>query len=109
MRLINIFETLKRESYEISYKELKEIIKTNSDVVLLDVRSPQEFIEGHLKNAINVPLYELCGSIENKMKCKENIIIAYCLSGKRSKMAVKKLKRMGFKNVYSLKDGIENI
>ncbi len=105
-----VLRNLKRgkENSEITFEELKKTIKNNENIILLDVRSPQEYKEGHLKNAINIPIYELCINMKKIAKNKSDIIIAYCLSGKRSKKAVKELKKCGFKNVYSLYGGIEN-
>jgi rhodanese-related sulfurtransferase len=96
----------KRETFEINYNEMNDIIKNNDNVIILDVRSPQEYEEGHINGAINLPLYELCQNIKYKIKNENDIIIAYCSSGIRSKRAVKELKKCGYKNSYSLKDGL---
>lgn len=91
---------------DISVEEMKKIIQNNK-VILLDVRSIQEFNEGHLNGAINIPLYDLNSStIEKIIKNKQDFIITYCSAGIRSKKAVKILKNMGYKNVYNLKEGV---
>ena len=58
-----MFRKLLRKIYRhkenISVKEMLEIIKTNTNVVLLDVRSTQEFEEGHINGSINIPVYDL--------------------------------------------------
>ncbi len=98
----------KRKTQDINFEEMKRIIKENKDVVLLDVRSRQEFKEGHLKNAINIPLYEIKKKAQIILKNKSCIIIVYCISGQRSKKAAIELQKSGFQNIYNLKNGIEN-
>lgn len=109
---MNITKILKRYRYsqkDININELKEIRQNNEKVILLDVRSPQEFNEGHLNGAINIPLYELetCGSC--KLNDKGRVIIVYCQSGIRSKKAIRILNKNGFKNLYHLKNGLDGI
>lgn len=97
----------KRESTEeISMVELKEMQQQNDNLVLLDVRSPQEYQEGHLKNSILIPNYELKEKAEKILPDKNVVIIAYCQSGNRSKKVVKILKGLGYEQVYSLIGGI---
>ena len=91
---------------DITIKELKNII-ANLDCILLDVRSPQEFKEGHLNGAINIPLCELEARVNYKLNNKSKIIIVYCQSGIRSKKALKILYKNGFKNLYNLKGGLD--
>lgn len=93
----------------IDYKEALDIIKQSKDVKLVDVRSIQEYEEGHLNSAICIPLYELRKKISNIIQDKDCIIILYCTSGIRSLKAKKILENLGYKNVYNLKGGIEGI
>lgn len=74
-------------------------------VILLDVRSPQEFKEGHLNGAINVPLCEVKMKVPKIVTDKNKYIIAYCTSGIRSKKAQNILNSIGYKNVYNLASG----
>jgi len=96
------------ENKEISYKKLEEMIKQNVNAILLDVRSKQEFEEGHLEGAINIPLYELEKQIE-KLPDKSCTILIYCASGYRSKQAKEKLESLGYENVYHLKNGLDGM
>lgn len=96
------------ENKEISYKELKEFIK-NKEALLIDVRSNQEYEEGHINGAINIPSYNIKKEIEEKARNKEKIIILYCTSGARSRIAKNELEKLGYENVYNLKGGIDNI
>ena len=112
MSVKNIFNILKKNREnedDISIEELNEIRRTNTNAILLDVRSPQEYKEGYLNGAINIPLYELEICCDCKLKDKERIIVVYCQSGIRSKKAIKILKKNGFKNLYNLKGGLDGI
>ena len=95
----------KFNNFDINLEELNYISR-NKDAILLDVRSPQEYNEGHLINAINIPFYELNTKLKKITDNKDKIIIVYCLSGKRSKKSVKILNEYGYNNVYNLKGGI---
>lgn len=109
---MNITKILKRYRYspkDININELKEISQNSEKVILLDVRSPQEFNEGHLNGAINIPLYELETCCSCKLKDKDRVIIVYCQSGVRSKKAIRILNKNGFKNLYHLKNGLDGI
>lgn len=64
------------------------------DVSIVDVRTPEEFTEGHFPNAINIPLEQVAQRIEEFRKMKKPII-AYCKSGNRSGIAVSVLKQHG--------------
>lgn len=59
--------------------------------------------------AINIPLYKLLECYEYKLKDKNKIIVIYCQSGIRSKKAIKILFKKGFKNLYNLKGGLDEI
>ncbi|MBE5819909.1 MAG: rhodanese-like domain-containing protein [Clostridiales bacterium] len=107
MKVIDVIKKIrKRYSEDITINESKMIINKNDNVVLLDVRSSQEFNEGHLINAINIPLYELEARVESRIKDKSTIIIAYCSAGIRSKKAVKILKKLKYSNVFNIKEGV---
>ena len=96
-----------REISEITFYETQEMFKRNLDIFLIDVRSEQEYQEYHLNNSINIPLYNLQDNVEKIVKSKEDIIIVYCQSGIRSKKAVKRLKCLGYNNIYNMKGRIK--
>jgi len=77
----------------------KFIIDENSQVI--DVRTVQEYKEGHLKNAINIPHAEIKNKINEYVKDKDQKIILYCRSGRRSGIAEKTLKEMGYTNAIN--------
>ena len=93
----------------LTYSELQNIMKKNKDVYLIDVRSNQEYKEGYLLNAINIPIYDLEKNILRFVKSKDDIIILYCQSDVRSKKGKKILEKMGYTNIYFLKGGINEI
>ena len=93
----------------ITYNEFLKINKEHDKVFLIDVRSMQEYNEGHLNNAICIPLYELNKRIINIVHNKESIIVLYCSSGIRSVKAKKVLENMGFINIYNIKGGLDEI
>lgn len=89
---------------EIDEENLEEFIKKG--VTIIDVRSKQEYDEGHIDGAILIPEYEIKERIEEIVKNKEEKILVYCSSGTRSKIAQEELIKKGYKNVYNLKDGV---
>ncbi len=94
---------------EINYDQAKKIMNNNTDFILIDVRSKQEYLEGHLISAINIPLYDIEKNIFNVVEDKNKIIIVYCSSGSRSLRAKEILKQLGFKNVYNIKTNINEM
>ena len=96
------------ENNEISYQKMKEMIN-KSKIYLIDVRSSQEFEEGHLDGAINIPVYNIKQNIEKLVKNKDENIILYCSSGYRSKEAKDILEDLGYENVYNLEGGLDKI
>ena len=91
---------------EINFDELKDMVAKGAN--LIDVRSQQEYNEGHLPGAINIPEYEI-RRIKNEMSKLNQQIVVYCQYGGRSGDAYNMLRRMGYTNVYSLKGGLEMI
>ena len=91
---------------EINFTKLKDMAAKGA--VLIDVRSPQEYNEGHLPGAINIPEYEI-RRVKNEMPKLNQQIVVYCQYGGRSRDAYNMLKKMVYTNVYSLKGGLEMI
>ncbi len=91
------------EDKDITINELKQLQKDGA--IVIDVRSPQEYREGHIDGSISIPEYEIKKEIENIVLDKNKIIVVYCSSGGRSKKAQKILKRLGYLNVYNLYEG----
>lgn len=104
--MFNWIKKMYRSKENLSKEEMEEMMQNNENVVLLDVRSPQEFAEGHMQNAINIPTYEMYEKAEKIIKDKNTIIICYCTVGVRSKKALKMLKKLGYNNLYNLDRGM---
>ena len=73
-----------------------------SDALILDVRSTEEFESGHLDGAVNVPLPNLSAGISDLEVPSSRPILAYCLSGTRSSMACRTLRSNGYTNAHNL-------
>ena len=102
----NWIRKIYRSKEDLTKEELREMLRNYSNVILLDVRSHQEYEEGHLNGAINIPTYDIYRNAPKILKDKDSIIIAYCTVGVRSKNAINVLRKMGYKNLYHLDGGI---
>ena len=84
---------------QISMDEAITMMETESNYIILDVRTPEEFAEKHIPHAINIP-NETIGTAEiPELPDKEQLILVYCRSGNRSKQASEKLVRLGYTNI----------
>ena len=84
---------------QISMDEAITMMETESNYIILDVRTPEEFAEKHIPDAINIP-NETIGTEEiPELPDKEQLILVYCRSGNRSKQASEKLVRLGYTNI----------
>jgi rhodanese-related sulfurtransferase len=91
---------------DLNAKQFYEMMQKEKDVIILDVRTPQEYQEGHISNAINIPVQILGQQLDKLKNFKDKKILVYCRSGHRSAIASQILDRAGFKNVYNLKGGL---
>ena len=69
--------------------------------VLLDVRTPQEYREGHIPGSKNVPLQAI-DKVADLAENKDTVLYVYCYSGARSRQAVSHLQHMGYTNVQNI-------
>lgn len=76
------------------------------NAVLLDVREPKEFEGGRLPSALHIPLSQLAGRASELAKLVARPVVAYCDTGRRSRMAAATLAKAGFKEIYTLQGGI---
>ncbi len=94
-----------KEIKVISPLEVHEAVYDNGTHQLVDVRTAEEFEEGHLKNAQNISVTD-ADFEENMSKLdKDEPVYLYCRSGKRSAKAAQILKEMGFKEIYDMEGG----
>ena len=87
-------------SYEqISQEEAKALMDSESGYVIIDARTQSEYDEGHIPGAILIPEYEIASRAENELPDKDQLILVYCRSGRRSKIAAEELVKLGYTNV----------
>ena len=93
-------ESQKPLTYEqITAEQAKTIMDTEKDYIIVDARTEEEFAEGHIENAILIPEYEIKDRAEKELPDKELLILVYCRSGRRSKIASEELVNLGYSNV----------
>lgn len=90
---------MKNTYKQITPAEAKEIMDTEQNYIILDVRTEEEFAEGHVKDAILIPDTEITEKAEGILTDKEQQILVYCRSGRRSKNAANQLVELGYSNV----------
>ncbi len=83
----------------ISQEEAARIMAEESGFVIVDVREPDEYADGHIKGAINVPLSTIGDTKPAALPDLEQRLLVYCRSGVRSKNASGKLSKLGYKNI----------
>ena len=84
---------------QISMNEAVEMMKNETGYIILDARRPDEFAEGHIPGAINVPNEEIGSAEIAELPDKSQLILVYCRSGRRSKEASEKLVKLGYTNI----------
>ena len=84
---------------QISAAEAKALMDSESGYVIIDARTQSEYSEGHIPGAILIPEYEISSRAENELKDKNQLILVYCRSGRRSKIAAEELAKLGYTNV----------
>ena len=84
---------------QITAEQAKSIMDTEKDYVIIDARTEEEFAEGHIENAILIPEYGIATRAEKELPDKEQLILVYCRSGRRSKIASEELVKLGYTNV----------
>ena len=94
---MGIFDFFKQPDINQGVQEYKN----TAGAVLLDVRTPQEYREGHVPGSQNVPLQQL-DKVEEVTENKDTVLYVYCHSGARSRQAVSLLQAMGYINVHNI-------
>ena len=89
-------EVKKAEYKKITSDEAKKMMETEKTIV---VRTIEEYNEGHIPNAVSIPLETIENEAEAKLKNKDDLILVYCRSGRRSREAALKLIEKGYTNV----------
>jgi rhodanese-related sulfurtransferase len=108
--LVHLFfvgcKSQENENYKVlSYDNFKSEI-SQSNVIVLDVRTADEYQEGHVSGAINIDVQSDDFDQKVQLLNKENPVYIYCRSGKRSQKAGAILQNLGFTKIYDLEGGI---
>ena len=83
----------------ITAEEAKEIMDTQQGYVILDVRAQEEYDQGHIPGAIVIPHEEITEKAEAVLPDKNQLILVYCRSGRRSKIAADAMVELGYTNI----------
>ena len=84
---------------QISGAEAKALMDSESGYIIIDARTQEEYDEGHILGAILIPEYEIADRAEKELPDKKQLILVYCRSGRRSKIAAEELVKLGYTNV----------
>ena len=83
----------------ITAEEAKQIMDGEEGYIILDVRTQEEYDQGHIPGAILIPDTEIKAEAENVLTDKAQLILVYCRSGRRSKLAAEALVELGYTNI----------
>ncbi len=90
----------------VSDEEAYTLLRENKELVIIDVRTKEEYDNGHIEGAKLVPVNILSMNLNELHKYKDKPVLVYCASGGRSPIAVDTLANNSFKNIYHLNRGI---
>ncbi|MBS7655384.1 rhodanese-like domain-containing protein [Candidatus Bathyarchaeota archaeon] len=88
----------------ITVNELKAMLDEEANITIVDVRMPEEYANGHIPNAINIPMHKISSRV-NEIKGKN--VVVYCNSGAKSKASARILVVNGVQNVWNLAGGLK--
>ncbi len=91
---------LLKQTGEISARDAVECLKNGA--LVIDVRSTGEYNTEHLPNTVNIPLDVLQDAMPQRVANKSQVLLVHCQSGMRSAIAMRRLKEMGYANVFNL-------
>ena len=83
----------------ITAEEAKQIMDSEEGYIILDVRTQEEYDEGHIPGAIVISHEEIEEKAEDVLTDKDQLILVYCRSGRRSKIAAEALLELGYTNI----------
>lgn len=83
----------------ITAEEAKKLMDSESSYVILDVRTQEEYDQGHIPGAVLIPDYEIEQAAQDMLPDKDQLILVYCRSGRRSKNAAQVLAELGYTNI----------
>ena len=83
----------------ITAQQAKELMDREEGYVILDVRTEEEYAQGHIPGAVLIPDYEIEQKAEHVLTDKDQMILVYCRSGRRSKNAAQTLQKLGYTDI----------
>ena len=83
----------------ITAEEARKLMDSEKDRIILDVRSREEYDQGHIPGAILIPNTEIEAKAADLLPDKDQLILVYCRSGRRSKLAAQSLADLGYTNI----------
>ena len=84
---------------QITAQEAAELMESETGYIVLDVRTPAEYAERHIPGAINVPNETIGNTAPEQLPDRKQLILVYCRSGRRSKIAAEALAKLGYTNI----------
>lgn len=94
------------QNKELPGGRFMEVYASTPNAVLIDVRTPSEFVSGHIKNAINIDFQDDSFPSEIQKLDPSKTYFVYCRSGSRSGQAISEMKARGIQNIYELRGGL---
>jgi len=85
--------------WNITAEEARQIMDTEESCIILDVREQEEYDAGHIPGAILIPYTQIEEKAEEMLPDKDQLILVYCRSGRRSKIAAESLAELGYTNI----------
>jgi len=92
--------------YEVAPEELKTLLESDSDIVVLDVREPWEFETARIENSKHIPMNDIPARFNQELDAEKHMVVV-CHHGVRSMNVTAWLRKQGFENVQSLRGGID--
>ena len=84
---------------QISGAEAKALMDSESGYIIIDARTQEEYDQGHIPGAVLIPEYEIADRAEKELPDNNQLILVYCRSGRRSKIAAEELVKLGYTNI----------
>jgi rhodanese-related sulfurtransferase len=103
--VLALFSSVSAQKTQLNSPDVNQVLKKNKAIVILDVRTAEEFAEGHLKGAQNIDIRQSDAYIKLDKLNPKTTYLVYCRTNHRSGLAVDYMMQKGFKNVYQMMDG----
>lgn len=103
---LNLVTDLKDDIQQNDIHEIKRLLDSDPNIILIDVRETEEWEDGYLPNAIHLSKGLIERDIEKVVINKDSHIVLYCRGGYRSVIAAHNIQQMGYSNVRSMAGGI---